>query len=192
MVLPSILKFGICSVKMETSCHLKIKVFSSFWKRWLFEGFWDFTTRENGAVLGAFRAWSSALLIGWCRCISCGMEFDPNATSHITLPLTSRSIIMPFKVPVFFWIMWEKMSDTGSANSATPANHARFATTHWSVVLAAGAPDSSHYREALEALCRAYWFPLYAYLRRRGHVIVFQRLWEQGRFWPDLIYCFPA
>ncbi len=81
------------------------------------------------------------------------------------------------------------MSDTGSANSATPANHARFATTHWSVVLAAGAPDSSHYREALEALCRAYWFPLYAYLRRRGHDMhqaedytqaFFTRLLEKG------------
>jgi RNA polymerase sigma-70 factor (ECF subfamily) len=47
---------------------------------------------------------------------------------------------------------------------------ARFATTHWSVVVAAGAPiadTESH--AALEALCRAYWFPLYAYVRRRGH-----------------------
>jgi RNA polymerase sigma-70 factor (ECF subfamily) len=46
---------------------------------------------------------------------------------------------------------------------------ARFATTHWSVVLAAGSPDSSHYQEAMETLCRAYWFPLYAYLRRLGN-----------------------
>lgn len=35
--------------------------------------------------------------------------------------------------------------------------------------MAAGSPDSSHYHEALEALCRSYWFPLYAYLRRLGH-----------------------
>lgn len=44
-----------------------------------------------------------------------------------------------------------------------------FATTHWTVVLAAGqrhTPQSDH---ALEALCRTYWFPLYAYVRRRGH-----------------------
>ena len=49
------------------------------------------------------------------------------------------------------------------------ASHAAFATTQWSVVLAAGATTSAESREALEQLCRAYWFPLYAYLRRRGH-----------------------
>ncbi len=36
-------------------------------------------------------------------------------------------------------------------------------------MLAAGSPESTRYHEALEALCRTYWFPLYAYLRRRGH-----------------------
>lgn len=44
----------------------------------------------------------------------------------------------------------------------------RFATTRWTVVLAArraGTPDGG---AALEALCRAYWFPLYAYVRRTG------------------------
>ncbi|MCI0540079.1 MAG: sigma-70 family RNA polymerase sigma factor [Verrucomicrobiales bacterium] len=44
-----------------------------------------------------------------------------------------------------------------------------FATTHWSVVLAAGAGDSRVVTEALEALCSVYWFPLYAYVRRRGY-----------------------
>jgi RNA polymerase sigma factor (sigma-70 family) len=43
-----------------------------------------------------------------------------------------------------------------------------FATTHWSVVLAAGQKDSPHTAAALENLCRAYWYPLYAYVRRRG------------------------
>lgn len=43
-----------------------------------------------------------------------------------------------------------------------------FATTHWSVVLNArrDAPESA---EALEVLCRTYYYPLYAYVRRRGH-----------------------
>jgi len=50
-----------------------------------------------------------------------------------------------------------------------PADTSRFATTHWSVVIAAGSPDSTRYKEALETLCRTYWFPLYAYLRRRGY-----------------------
>ena len=60
------------------------------------------------------------------------------------------------------------MSDTDSSQLATPHSDARFATTRWTVVLAAGSPDSSRYREALGTLCRTYWFPLYAYLRRHG------------------------
>jgi len=60
------------------------------------------------------------------------------------------------------------MLDANSSKPATPNSDARFATTRWTVVLAAGSPDSSRYREALETLCRTYWFPLYAYLRRTG------------------------
>ena len=44
-----------------------------------------------------------------------------------------------------------------------------FATTHWSVVLAAGQEESTQSHEALEQLCRTYWYPLYAYVRRHGH-----------------------
>lgn len=43
-----------------------------------------------------------------------------------------------------------------------------FVTTHWSVVLTARNEDSSKSSEALEALCRTYWFPLYAFVRRQG------------------------
>ena len=56
---------------------------------------------------------------------------------------------------------------TESSPSATARDV--FATTHWTVVLAAGkrhTPQSDH---ALEQLCKTYWFPLYAYARRRGH-----------------------
>ncbi len=42
-----------------------------------------------------------------------------------------------------------------------------FAATRWSVVLAAQDPVRT--KVALEELCRAYWYPLYAYVRRRGH-----------------------
>lgn len=45
----------------------------------------------------------------------------------------------------------------------------RFASTHWSVVLAAAKTQSPEAQAALEKLCVAYWYPLYAYLRRRGH-----------------------
>jgi len=44
-----------------------------------------------------------------------------------------------------------------------------FATTHWTVVLAAGRRATPQSDRALEELCRAYWFPLYVYVRRRGH-----------------------
>jgi len=57
-----------------------------------------------------------------------------------------------------------------SAHSDSAATGGReFRTTHWSVVLAAGAQDSSIATEALEALCATYWYPLYAYTRRRGY-----------------------
>jgi RNA polymerase sigma-70 factor (ECF subfamily) len=44
-----------------------------------------------------------------------------------------------------------------------------FATTHWSVVLAARQAPSPEAEAALEALCRNYWYPLYAYVRRQGN-----------------------
>ena len=44
----------------------------------------------------------------------------------------------------------------------------RFPTTAWSAVLTASR-DSIDAREALAALCRAYWYPVYAYIRHRGH-----------------------
>ena len=42
-------------------------------------------------------------------------------------------------------------------------------TTHWSIVLAAGRTDTTRAHGALEKLCRIYWRPLYAYVRRRGY-----------------------
>jgi RNA polymerase sigma factor (sigma-70 family) len=46
-----------------------------------------------------------------------------------------------------------------------------FATTHWSMVAAAGASetDSTRARQALEELCKGYWYPLYAFVRHRGY-----------------------
>jgi RNA polymerase sigma-70 factor (ECF subfamily) len=52
----------------------------------------------------------------------------------------------------------------------TPPTTAQcFVTTHWSVVLAARDSSSSEAKGAWEELCRSYWYPLYAYLRRDGH-----------------------
>src|SRR5215469_16323961 len=44
-----------------------------------------------------------------------------------------------------------------------------FATTHWTLVLAARERNSPQAHDALAALCRSYWFPLYAFIRRQGH-----------------------
>jgi RNA polymerase sigma-70 factor (ECF subfamily) len=44
----------------------------------------------------------------------------------------------------------------------------QFATTHWSVVLAAGRSESPQSRAALVRLCETYWYPLYAFARRHG------------------------
>ncbi len=44
-----------------------------------------------------------------------------------------------------------------------------FTTTHWSLVLAAGHNSLPGSQSALEKLCHTYWYPLYAYVRRRGH-----------------------
>jgi RNA polymerase sigma factor (sigma-70 family) len=54
------------------------------------------------------------------------------------------------------------------ATGDEPSPRAAFATTHWSVVLSAGGHDSAQSSKALEQLCRVYWYPLYAYARRRG------------------------
>jgi RNA polymerase sigma factor (sigma-70 family) len=52
---------------------------------------------------------------------------------------------------------------------AKPPPCPAFVTTHWSVVLTAGRTDTPHARDALSKLCQSYWYPLYAYVRRRGH-----------------------
>ncbi len=57
-----------------------------------------------------------------------------------------------------------------SSHTATEDGHGGlFATTHWSVVLAAADQDTPESAAALERLCRTYWYPLYVYIRRRGY-----------------------
>ena len=56
-----------------------------------------------------------------------------------------------------------------SESDNAPPAHGQFTTTHWSVVLAAGTGRAPGAQDALERLCRAYWYPLYAFVRRLGH-----------------------
>jgi RNA polymerase sigma factor (sigma-70 family) len=61
------------------------------------------------------------------------------------------------------------MPDANADSGPAPAQGARFATTCWSVIAAAQDPASPAAHQALSALCSAYWYPLYAYVRRQGH-----------------------
>lgn len=58
-------------------------------------------------------------------------------------------------------------SENREQTEAIPAE--RFLPTHWTVVLAAGGRDSVAARDALEKLCRSYWPPIYAFIRRQGY-----------------------
>jgi RNA polymerase sigma-70 factor (ECF subfamily) len=51
----------------------------------------------------------------------------------------------------------------------TLAGPSQFPTTRWTLVVAAGDPHRKEARSALVYLCENYWYPLYAYLRRRGY-----------------------
>jgi RNA polymerase sigma factor (sigma-70 family) len=58
----------------------------------------------------------------------------------------------------------------------------RFATTRWSLVLDAGTALTPRGHEALATLCELYWYPLYSYLRRRGHAAEDAQDLTQGFF----------
>jgi RNA polymerase sigma factor (sigma-70 family) len=63
---------------------------------------------------------------------------------------------------------WKPVSHSGETmESSGIGGGAGFASTHWSLVLAAGRRSLPASDQALSVLCRAYWYPLYAYARRR-------------------------
>lgn len=55
-----------------------------------------------------------------------------------------------------------------SAESSLPVSGRNFVTTRWSMVLSARG-DTTGAKTALAALCEAYWYPLYVFVRRQGH-----------------------
>ncbi len=58
---------------------------------------------------------------------------------------------------------------TNGQTMRTLSGPSQFPTTRWSQVIAAGDPRRKEARVALVSLCENYWYPLYAYLRRRGY-----------------------
>lgn len=82
--------------------------------------------------------------------------------------------------------------DADAPGRPTPGHDPRFRSTRWGVVLAAAGGPSAEAHEALADLCAEYWYPLYAFARRRGHGPeaaedlvqgYFARLLEKGA-WP--------
>ena len=61
------------------------------------------------------------------------------------------------------------MTTTPNTRSSAHASGGWFTATRWTVVLTAGQSPSPQAALALEELCRVYWYPLYAYVRRRGY-----------------------
>lgn len=57
---------------------------------------------------------------------------------------------------------------SGTRHAEAPQGSDLFANTRWTVVLSAGRKSSADSDRALADLCRAYWYPLYAYVRRQG------------------------
>jgi DNA-directed RNA polymerase specialized sigma24 family protein len=76
----------------------------------------------------------------------------PNSWENLAVVPTTN----PLSVP-------EQLQPHGANPAGSP-----FLTTHWSAVLAARDEKSPRAAEALAQLCRTYWFPLYAYVRRCG------------------------
>jgi RNA polymerase sigma-70 factor (ECF subfamily) len=68
-----------------------------------------------------------------------------------------------------------------SAGEAKAAQD-RFRTTHWSLIAAAREGESTEARAALAELCEAYWYPLYAFIRRQGYTMEDARDLTQGFF----------
>jgi DNA-directed RNA polymerase specialized sigma24 family protein len=56
-----------------------------------------------------------------------------------------------------------------STSGAGTSGGGRFATTQWSLVLAAGRRGSAESADALARLCSLYWYPVFAFVRRQGH-----------------------
>ena len=71
--------------------------------------------------------------------------------------------------------------DLGESAANDFGQRASFETTQWSVVLAAG-QESAKAGPALEALCRAYWLPLFVFVRRRGYAVPDAQDLVQGFF----------
>jgi RNA polymerase sigma-70 factor (ECF subfamily) len=73
-------------------------------------------------------------------------------------------VVRPPKQPAILSLL---MSASDASEAPVPQAARQFASTRWSLVMAAAERDSPEGQAALATLCRLYWYPLYAYARRR-------------------------
>ncbi len=111
----------------------------------------------------------STLPVGGSKGVPHGIFAIPEFPGGVPLPLLTDT------TPTFCWYPPPVEGTNAGGNrrrgeaELEAGGNARFLTTHWSQVLLAGAASSPQARQALEEICGAYWYPLYAFLRRRGH-----------------------
>src|SRR5688572_22330144 len=113
----------------------------------------------------------------WCACFchSASLAWWRPASSVLASPAPSRST-RPSSVSCCCPRRWRSLaSGTGGCRSEAILHHVLehgrggFQNTRWSLVLRAGTQPSKAADEALATLCEMYWYPLYAFLRRRGY-----------------------
>jgi RNA polymerase sigma factor (sigma-70 family) len=89
----------------------------------------------------------------------------PNLLHAFLLVLIGREV----RIPCAMQAQLIRPSGPSAAPAGLPGPRDHFVTTHWSLVLSASFQHSPSSEAALEQLCRTYWYPLYAYVRRRGY-----------------------
>src|SRR6266480_4133167 len=76
----------------------------------------------------------------------------------------------------------QPMTNPGASGESSCNTHVYFQTTRWKNVLAARQNDSPESAAALQKLCKTYWCPLNAYVRRRGYSVEEAEDLTQGFF----------
>ncbi len=121
-------------------------------------------TRSQGAALTRCEHWiKSERRFGYQVWKTCATASSVIAPARVVRIFSSRLIPMSDEtVPSALGIL------PSSKGSYTPPAGV-FASTHWSVVVRAGAATTAEAMTGLDQLCRQYWQPLYYFVRRRGH-----------------------
>lgn len=111
----------------------------------------------------------SVALSGSCRC------------EGLTAPLISGEVFFGERYTQFLKIPGTLCMPTSPVPVENRAPK-RFVTTRWSLILQARASDVTIARQALDELCRSYWFPVYAFMRLQTNDVHLAQDWTQGLF----------